>query len=369
MRKLSLRRERDRLLVAIAAAVLVHGVVFVVVPFSGLAERDRLDPPMYVALDPLPPEQAEESAEPEPEPEPEETPEPEPEPDPEPEPQPEPEPELESEPEPEPATEPEPQPEAEEPRAQEPATPSEEDSAPPAEPEPDEAPAAPSGPAFVETPPPPPPPPRERQFSDVRSDFGGQDSQADSGFVDSQISSLYDWQSEHSEALEAWEQRQEERRSRTTAEEPEDDRSAASDNTLAQRLSDLIEGIRTSSSNVVDSDDAPPSDRDQSDAGSGDGSGIAVEDGSGTRRRTEGAAVDLSSVSLGSGFPPEYPVRVRFQVNAAGTVISARVQPPTPDPDLNRAIEAAVEQWRFEAAADRQSAPVEGSVTIIVQTR
>ncbi|MFO8042527.1 MAG: hypothetical protein R6U25_04925 [Alkalispirochaeta sp.] len=108
MRKLSLRRERDRLLVAIAAAVLVHGVVFVVVPFSGLAERDRLDPPMYVALDPLPPEQAEEPAEPEPEPEPELEETPEPEPDPEPEPQPEPEPELESEPEPEPATEPEP---------------------------------------------------------------------------------------------------------------------------------------------------------------------------------------------------------------------------------------------------------------------
>ncbi len=393
MRKLSLRRERDRLLVSVAAAVLVHGVIFVVVPFSGLAERDRLEPPMYVALDPLPPDPAEELAEPEPEetaepdpepdlepdPEPEPEPEPTPESQPEPDPEPEPAPELQSEPDPEPATEPEsapepdpepePEPAPEEPRAPEPDTASDEDSAPPAEPTPEESPPAPSGPAFVETPPPPPPPPRERQFSDVRSDFGGQDSQPDSGFVDAQISSLYDWQSEHSDALEAWEERQEERRSRTTTEEPADDRSAASDNTLAQRLTDLIEGIRTSSSNVVDSDDPPRRDRDQSDDSSGDGSGIVVEDGSGTRRRTEGAAVDLSSVSLGSGFPPEYPVRVRFQVNAAGTVISARVQPPTPDPDLNRAIEAAVERWRFESAADRRSAPVEGSVTIIVQTR
>ncbi|HKK49511.1 MAG TPA: TonB family protein, partial [Alkalispirochaeta sp.] len=268
-------------------------------------------------------------------------------------PQPAPEPDSAPDPAPEPTpeAEPAPSPPAPEPDAD-------------ADPDP-----VPSGPAFVESPPPPPPPPRERRRSDIVTDFGGGAQETDSVGLEQEISALYDWQSQHQEELEAWRERQEERSSRVDSEQSPDDARAADDTALAQRLSDLIEGIRAASSNVVDSDDSAPRQSAQEDESSGDGSGIEVEGDSGSRVRLRGAAVDLSSVSLGAGFPPDYPVQVRFTVNAAGTVIDARLQPPTPEPELNRAIEDAVEDWRFQPAPTGQTGLVEGFVTIIVQTR
>ncbi|MFW5828447.1 MAG: energy transducer TonB [Alkalispirochaeta sp.] len=393
MRHISLRRERDRVLIAAVAALIVHALIAILIPFSVPAERDALDPPLYVALDPLPPEDVEETpeapaerpdeqepeppAEPEPEPpseaetdslraaeEPEaeapaeSEPAPEPEPDPAPEPAPEPQPEPAPEPDPEPEPPPEPAPAPDPEPAPEPAP----------EPEPDPAPQ-PSGPAFVESPPPPPPPPRQRERSNIVTDFGNREQEADSTGVEEEISELYEWQSQYREQLAAWEERQEERSSRVASDESQDDSRAAEDTALARRLTELIEGIRSSSSNVVNSDDPTSQEEAPSDEPTGDGSGITVEGESGSRVRLRGASVDLSSVSLGSGFPPDYPVQVRFTVNAAGAVIDARVEPPTPEPDLNRAIEAAVEEWLFQPAPAGQSGTVEGSVTIIVQTR
>lgn len=361
MREISLRNDTDRAVVALVIALALHVAVFVVVPLLPEGSPPPLEAPMYVALDPFPPTEeilADRDAPPErpPEPDPPEPPEPVIEP-----PPPE---ELSADDglsggDPSPVT----------PPAVNSTTEPQTTPPPPAV-------SRPAPPTFVEAPPPPPPPPRRSEFSSLRGEFAAAPDGGEDSFLEGQIASLYDWQSEWQDQLAAWEERQ-----ATQAASPVDgdtSRDAAasseSDSFLSRELERLIAGIRSSSDNVVEAaapgasttgDSASPSDDDAS----GDGSGITVEDGGGTRRRVSGAPVALQGISLGAGFPPEYPVSVRFSVDATGRVYSAEVRPPTPEPELDEAILRAVRTWRFEGAASPGAPPVRGTVTIIVQTR
>jgi TonB family protein len=365
MREISLRNDTDRAVVALVVALALHAVVFVVVPLLPEAAPQPLEAPMYVALDPFPPVEAEsEVADPEQPPEPPTAVEPEEIPPP------------EDTPPEEGLAEGDPPPAATTP----PATSTEPEASRPAEPPPvaDAPPEAarPAPPTFVETPPPPPPPPRRSEFSSLRGELAAAPDGREDSFLEGQIASLYDWQAEWRDQLAAWEDRQ----AAQTAPQADDGASrdtaasTESDSFLASELDRLISGIRSSSDNVVEAAGpgvAAPGDSatDADDGTSGDGSGITVEDGGGTRRRVSGAPVALDNVSLGAGFPPEYPVSVRFSVDAAGRVFSAEVRPPTPEPELDAAILRAVRTWRFEAAATSGAPPARGTVTIIVQTR
>ena len=376
------RTDRNRLLLAVGLAVLMHLVVFLLVPGPQLPEQRPFEVPLYVSFDPLPAEiDPEAPAEPDPPvpdpPQPAPPPEPdpvpatpdlareepgpiasadpatppaerapaEPAPTPPPEPSPEPVPETpprEPAPAPEPAPVPEPAPQP-----------------PPPDPEPEPAPAPP---------PPLPPPPPERTV-----DRDALRSPATTTITETQIQQdlqvLYDWQQEFRQELADYEALQQERLTAAESVAPQPDTTSPV-NFFEDQLARVLAAIRDSDRNVITVTEGrapvPGAEPDDPDAAAGDGSGIAIESAAGTRRRTSGTSPDLSGLALPPGFPAEYPVRVVFTVGSSGEVVTATPSPPTPSQELNDRIRTAVQRWRFEPAPG--SPPVQGSVTIIVET-
>lgn len=375
--------DRKRLLLAVVLALLIHGIIFLMVP--GPAERDfqPFDAPLYVRFDPLP-DQPEPVAEPEsvPELEPELEPAPHESTPPEPEPEAEPEPVTpdliggetdpvtaaipERAPDPAPVPAPSPSPRI---TPQPPA-----DSAPPAaglQPAP-EAPSE-SAPAPVPSSPDPAPPAREAPTRTVqRGDLRSAPSAVDDRRLATDLERFYDWQKQFSEELADYQRQQDAVRSDAIESTPREQEISGTETFIADQLNRILDAIRTADRNVItlrddNGPESPGSDHDTATADDrGDGSGIEIDTPGGTRRRVTGSGLDLREVSLPAGFPAEYPVRVVFRVNAQGEVFSARPTPPTPSVELNSSISTAVEQWRFEPAPG--SSPVEGSVTIIVDT-
>lgn len=349
---------------AVVAALVIHAAVFVALPAMPSRRPAELDPPIYVALAPVddaaPPRPDVAEAPPESPPT-EDTPT---------EPLPADEalaaddppspseeaPAQEAPPtaaevgEEAPATEP---PVAEQPPATEP---------PVTETPPATEPPATAAPDFVPMPEAPPPGPRPRTTDGIRS---GDAAARDAAFVESQMDQFYRWQRRNEAELAEWRARQAARATDPAATAADTTRE---DSVFADALARTVEAIRSASSNVVDTADPTPDPVSDETTG-GDGSGIAVDGPGGARHRTRGAAVDLQGVTLQPGVPPEYPVQVRFRVGADGRVTDARVFPPTPETDLNTAIEEAVGNWRFQPASDPTAEAVTGFVTIIVQTR
>lgn len=329
----ALHSDVDRFLIALVVAFVLHGLLFLVIPHLDTDREVAFDAPLYVALDPLPLSDGE--IEPAPSP-----------------------------PVPERATPEEPVIHAEQSaaaaRAANAAEPGAE-SSPTRSAETSSA-AARGEPTF--TPPPPPALPRTRVASDLRGDFASS-APASDAFLEEQLQALYDWQETYRRDFEAWEAEQ-------AARAPEDGRTAvqpAIDGALERELDRLVDAIRLASPNVVDAvavgNGYPSADPDTDSPQDG---GIAIGEGDGRRIRIAGEPVVLDDVALSAGFPAEYPVSVRFRVNAAGVVVSATVFPPTPAADLNAAIVAAVRTWVFQPAA-ADSPTVDGAVTIIVETR
>ncbi len=323
--------DGERFLVALAVALVLHGALFILIPRLDAVRDETFDAPLYVALDPLPVTASSE-------------------------------------------TEPVPPP-TREPVVREETVARAESSSSAA---PDERPStrdtdgtvaapAPAERAFV--PPPPPLPPRTRVASDLRGDFAPSESRStDAAFLNEQLQALYDWQEAYRRDLEVWEAEQAQRLDGGEVAprplQPE------IEGALARELDRLVDAIRSGSTNVIET--ASPGDREPPDAAETDSAasgGIAIGDGDGRRTRLRGDPIALDTVSLGAGFPAEYPVSVRFRVNAAGRVVSASVFPPTPEPGLDSALVEAVRTWIFQPAPSPDSPVVEGSVTIIVETR
>ena len=346
--------ERTRLLIAVGSALAIHALLFVLVPLANLAEREALSPPLYVSLAPVRPV-------------PEEVPEDVPE-----------DPPREEAPAPETVSEPDPElggagdaaadapPAASAPREPdgvqsdgEPANPG---PAAPADPPPN-----PAADRFVPDEPDTPAAPRERAFGDLDSSLDTP-GPADPDFTAEQIAQFNEFSTANRAALEAYNARQAARAGDQESPAASPDQSPA-DSALRSRLDALLEGIRQSSDNVVAAGPATPAeDPDAPDTGDTPG-GVSIGEGAGSRRRVDTARLSLDGAVLPPGFPPEYPVQVVFSVSPTGVVSSPRVDPPTPEPDLNDAIENFVRSWRFEPAAAAEAGTVTGRVTIIVQTR
>jgi len=344
-------------------------VLFVAFPRAGLPAEETFDAPLYVALEPVRPDDPEqappivETA-----------------------PQPEPEPERPvQEPEPVPnedlaATAPVP-PSQTTPSRDEPAPPNRAETAPPPSQTPTGTARSSSDSSGATVPPPreptpPPPPPRERSFDPA----GLEPTTTDRPDVRAeQLREIAEMQDEYLEALAEWESRQAELAAAssgdTDAAGPTDEAPPSRLNDFQDQLSALIDGIR-SAENVVSTDgrrDTTSGDRagpgseeatDTSEPGSGS---VTIEDaGGGTRRLLTDPTVDVSSVSLPGSFPPTYLAEVRFRVRPDGYVEWASLTRPTTVPELDRVLEETVRSWRFEPAAG--SSRVEGSVTILIDT-
>ena len=286
-------RDRRRITAAAAVALVLHGVLFLLFPRVGLPADDPFEAPLYVAFDPVQPEEREE-AQVEPEPPVREI-----------------EPELEPEPEPEPdenlaATTP---------AAPEPAPPSADarSASEAAESVPGRSSsgeAAGGTDAVAERTPepaPPPPPAPERSFDPA----GLQPTTSDRAEIQaSQLREISEMQTEYLNAVAEWEARQEERADETSrdsdAATPSDDAPPRRLNDFQDQLSDLIDGIR-SADNVVSTDprrdpdtgDRPSSGSESAADADEPGSGaVTIEDaGGGTRRLLTDPTVDVSSVS------------------------------------------------------------------------
>lgn len=423
------RTDRNRLLLSVALALLLHGVVFLLIPGPESLERPPFDAPLYVSFDPLPaeidtaedppqdpipepvpddpvpppppppppppsepelsggpiaqtgpgsapaerapapsptpPAEAAPAPPPEPTPAPDSTPAPEPSPAPPPEPRPVPEPRRAPPPEPAPTPEPAPAPPPE-PR---PTPPPEPAPSPPPEPTPTPEPA----PAPPPEPTPAPAPPRQAPTRTV--DRGALTAPETRDPEDTQLQQelqiLYDWQQQYREEIAEWEALQQERLAAADAVTPQPDASSPV-NFFESQLASVLAAIRDTNRNVLTvTEGSAPGDpaRAPSSPGptGGDGSGILVESPGGVRHRIHGSSPDLTGISLPAGFPPEYPVRVVFSVNSRGEVVAAAASPPTPSHELNARIRDAVQGWRFETVT-AGSPLVEGSVTIIVET-
>lgn len=184
--------------------------------------------------------------------------------------------------------------------------------------------------------------------------------------VDTQaeVAQFYRWVLERQQQLSEYDARQ---RRREDATGPADaPATTQEDSDLQAALRQFIQNITTRSDNVVT---ASPGPGDPASPGhSGEPSGVTVGGPGGPRRRTSGGAPSLAGLNLPPGFPPAYAVHVTFRVSPQGQVVRSTVIPPTPYPELDRRITAAVDQWRFEPASDGGSSVVEGSVTILVDT-
>ncbi|MFP4210855.1 MAG: hypothetical protein ACLFR8_06415 [Alkalispirochaeta sp.] len=142
-----------------------------------------------------------------------------------------------------------------------------------------------------------------------------------------------------------------------------------------RELTQLIDGIRDAENVVSSTPDGTASDSPEAAAegpGEADDPGAnpwGVSVGAGTRFLRTRPHIDLESVQLPRWFPPELPVTVTFSVASDGTVYGVRVPPDGSSlvPDLDALLVAEVGRWRFDSAPEG-SRPVEGSVTIIVET-
>jgi TonB family protein len=137
-------------------------------------------------------------------------------------------------------------------------------------------------------------------------------------------------------------------------------------------LSRMISGIE-SADNVVrttpDDSSATTGTTSSQDANGPGIDGVTVGEGTGQRQLVAGSSPDLSSVELPAGFPPEYLVVVDFTVAGNGAVTWAAPRRPTPVPQLDSVLSAAVRSWQFQPAPSGGSSSVRGSVTIVVDTR
>ncbi|MFA7565645.1 MAG: energy transducer TonB [Alkalispirochaeta sp.] len=206
-------------------------------------------------------------------------------------------------------------------------------------------------------------------------------------------------QEDYLEALKEWETRQQRLSDRTSASATDPAADPTADPTTTPQstatntspgfttyqdaLSRMIAGIESSDNNVIRTnpgatpgttpDPTPGSGPATSDGTAGPGiAGVTVGDGVGRRQLVKGSSPDLSHVQLPPGFPPEYLVVVTFQVGSDGVVRSAQLQQPTPVPELDALLRAAVQSWRFEpapASTAGGSSVARGSVTIVVDTR
>lgn len=232
------------------------------------------------------------------------------------------------------------------------------------------APSAPGTPDVSESTPVAPPqplpqplPPRTRS-----TDAAALRTQATDGTIpvdtQAEVAQFYRWVSERQQQLSEYDARQ---RRREDATGPTDaPATTQEDSDLQAALRQFIQNITTRSDNVVT---ASPGPGDPDTPGpSGEPSGVTVGGPGGPRRRTSGGAPSLAGLNLPPGFPPAYAVHVTFRVSPQGQVVRSTVIPPTPYPELDRRITAAVDQWRFEPASDGGSSVVEGSVTILVDT-
>ncbi|MCG8479063.1 MAG: energy transducer TonB [Spirochaetales bacterium] len=331
--------DAERFLLALAAALALHGALFILLPRLDTTQDEPFDAPLYVALDPLPATDGE--SEPVP-------------------------PSI-----PEPLVREESVADPESSRAES-ASSAVSAAAPAGRPSasgPDGSAAAQGAAERAFVPPTPPLPPRARVAADLRGDFApSQSASAEAAFLEQQLQALYDWQETYRRDLEAWEAEQS---TGADAGEPSTPPLRPEiDGALERELDRLVDAIRGASTNLIDT--AAPGDGEPlatPDADPVQEGGIAIGEGDGRRARIAGDSVALDTVSLGAGFPAEYPVSVRFRVDAAGRVVSASVFPPTPAPDLDFAIIEAVRTWVFQPAPSSDSPVVEGTVTIIVETR
>jgi TonB family protein len=365
-------RDRRRIIAAATAALVMHGVLFLLFPRVGSPVDHTFEAPLYVALDPVQPE------EPEPAPDvPDAVPDPpaeesDVERDPEPEPEPEPYDTLAE-------TAPAPAPDRPAPApapARETPAPTRAETAPAPSTASSEG-AERTAPALEGTaePAPPPRPAPERTFNPAGLERTSSDPADARAAEQRRIAEIAEVQEE----LAEWEQRQEEsaRALSTDSDAADSPDEVPTDRVtrLRSQLYSLIEGIRTAE-NVVSADGNRAADADdRTDPGSESGTDsdqpgagtVTIDDtGGGTRRLLSDPAVDVSSVSLPGSFPPTYLAEVRFRVRPNGYVESASVVPPSPVGELDRVLEETVRSWRFEPASG--SSDVEGSVRILIDT-
>lgn len=321
-------RDGERFALAILLALLLHAAVAILIPAEFLRPLPDFEPPLYVEFEPLPP------------------------------------------------VEPRDPPTTEEPPVTEPPTP--ERTEPPVPAEPEEVPELASGdgdPAAA-APPVDPEPPRPPTFvpeeappaperSVDRRELERSNTQRSDEFVEAELARYYEFQRDWIDARDDWEER-------TAAGVESGERAPEEPDAapLEDQLRRVLEGIRRSAAGdprVVDLADDPAR-RNPGDQGpGGDGSGIRIGDETGGRYRISAGTLDLSDLRLPAGFPVEYPLSCRIRVTADGSVIAARVDPPSPSQELNDRVSAWVGSWVFQPA---DSAGItETSFTIILRTR
>lgn len=359
--------DRERIAVASLIAVIVHAALFVLIDRLEFPEYTPSRPPLYVALEPMPPDVSADTPADEPTTPAEQPP---------------------AEVPPEPAPPPEPPQDAAVGGDRAAATPGADRSASAAEPAassvddgfvPDEPAASSVEDGFVPDEPAPPSGPRGRID---RSGFERSEAPRDPRFVSAQLDRIYTEQSDYFDELAAYRDRQSDAAADamdSDGSEPDSEAASPTDserlNSLAAALSRMIAGIENADNVVSAVTDGEPgaTDGDPDDSrespGDGPGSGtISLGDGAGARTLVypEDPRIDLSGVELPAGFPPDYVVPVSFRVDAAGVVVDATADPRVPSQALISAVETQIETWRFQSAPG--SRIVTGSITILVQT-
>lgn len=413
MKRISLARDRDRFIVSVVAALLLHLLLFVAVPRLAEPELDEVDLPVYVTLDPIAPPapdiepepQEPEVTTPDPmEPAPQDDPTPDPiaetpvrDPDPPEnaalgtaaeEPAPTPPPRVAQSPPPAP-TPVRPPPVAEPPRQPAPVTPSptipdasQPDDDPPPEPpqvdaeptteaeseapasqaelpEAEEAPFAPLEPVAA--------PPPQRRFTPEslsQSTETTSAAAASSAFVTSQLDAATEFRESYQEQVADWE-----RRNTAAATQPPGSTAGDPRTALQAQLESLLDAIADAAENVVRvDDDGVVSTPDQAPDATGDGSGITVGSGTGSRARIDpGTPPNFATLQLPPGYPARFVVRLAIVVDANGVVVSATPFPSSGSRDLDERLIASVRTWRFERAPGAPT--VRGEVLFDVETR
>lgn len=358
--------DRERIGIAVAAALVVHAVLFAVVP--GIEERPtpEFTPPLYIALDPVNQENV-----------PDESPEPPPEvvqrSQPEPSPQPRPELQLESErqlqreaqsAQPQQAQPQQTSPQQASPQAQRPTEPQLPTERVPAS----EAPSVDGSqreaqPRLPAEPAPPPSPPRERSFDPANV---ATSTSVNAEIQASQIEEITRLQEEYLADLAAWQDLQSASSVETNGGDTDTPQSDPALSSFQDALSRAIDGIRQAENVVTATSQRQSTGADpESDSPGDEPSGrVTIGEGGGRRALVAGDPPDLSGVSLPPGFPPEYLVTVSFDVGSDGWVQRARLKNGTPAPQLDEILRETIESWRFEPA--QGAGVVSGTVTIVV---
>ncbi len=187
------------------------------------------------------------------------------------------------------------------------------------------------------------------------------------------VEDVYQFQQEYSRLLETYQDRVAD--SGPTAQE-----TAAVDRTrnlLTRRISDLQQAITRNRSNLVTLDtgdpDSPssatgPASTPSSAAGT-DGSGITVDGPGGTRTRLDHRRLDVSDLSFPSYFPPEMVTQIDFTVDRNGDVIRAEVLFPTGSDQLDARLRNYVMTWQYESASGSHTGEENGTVPVIIRSQ